>query len=169
MGRASLFYSLYVRNKQFFKTVFKNGFIKEKQLETSLLCLELPCYKKLFPKPRILLQNGFGLKWKRISFATNHGGDFQILVFLPILFSREIKQTAFYKEKLFLVTCTFPALSKAFLLIIFRVQRKRRKRKKRRLMRTNGRNHSFEEFIIESPGYIMLTIQSEIYTKYCVK
>lgn len=132
-------------------------------------CLELPCYKKPLPKPRILLQNGFGLKWKRVSFATSHRGDFQILVFLPSLFSREIKQTAFYKEKLFLVTYTFPALSKAFLLIIFRVQRKRRKRKKRKLMRTNGRNHSFKEFIIESPGYIMLTIQSEMYVRYSCK
>ena len=36
-------------------------------------------------------------------------------------------------------------------------------------MRTNGRYHSFKEFIIESPGYIMLTIQSEMYVRYSCK
>lgn len=47
---------------------------------------------------------------------------------------------------------------------------KKKKKKKRKLMRTHGRNHSFKEFIIESPqGHIMLMIQSEMYPRYSVK
>ena len=43
------------------------------------------------------------------------------------------------------------------------------KEKKRELMTTIGRSHSFKDFIIESPGYIMREIQSEIYQRCSLK